>query len=102
MPVKSRDASCDVFFTLACLNTAAVGMVPQPHRGCKLGRPPVAPRPMHGPCRHTRFVLLLLSLLWLPSSSHAASLQPLTVQEVRTLPNGKAEASLSLSYFDAL
>lgn len=56
-------------------------------------------------CRPCRLLIALLTLLgpvWFPASSGASSLQPLSMQEVKTLPNGTAEASLSIGYFDAL
>jgi len=52
--------------------------------------------------RTLRLVSIALLLCGSVGPAAAASLQPLTSQEVRTLPNGRAEAVLSLAYYDAL
>lgn len=47
-------------------------------------------------------LLILLVVLAFPSLAGAVSLLPMSTQEVTTLPNGKAEGILSVSYFDGL
>lgn len=74
-------------------------MVPHALRCCKFAPSAVTPRRMS---RTTPLVCCLLTLFGLPASAVGASLQPLTVQEVETLPNGRAEASMTIAYYDAL